>query len=64
MKRDVAHARELARAHTGTAVQTLVDLLRARNEAVRAAAAVALLDRGWGRPTVMMSGPVRSNPVW
>jgi len=41
------------------AVHTLVDLLRACSEAVRAAAAVALLDRGWGRPptAVMVSGP-------
>jgi HEAT repeat protein len=57
MKKDVAHARELARAHTATAVQTLVDLLRARSEAVRVAAAQALLDRGWGRPLAMVSGP-------
>jgi HEAT repeat protein len=39
----------LARLHTGAAIQTLVEALRSPKE--RVAAAVALLNRGWGNPT-------------
>ena len=38
----------LAREHTGKAVKTLVDALTSDKHCV--AAAVALLDRGWGKP--------------
>lgn len=42
---------ELARAHTDTAIQTIVDLMiSGESEAVRLGAANALLDRGYGRP--------------
>jgi hypothetical protein len=42
---------ELARAHTGEAIETLVEAMRtAKDPKVRCAAACALLDRGWGRP--------------
>ncbi|VWX52969.1 hypothetical protein [Novosphingobium sp. 9U] len=41
---------QVAREHTLSAVETLVTLLDAESEAVRATAATALLDRGWGRP--------------
>jgi hypothetical protein len=46
----VAHIRDLAREHTEAAVLALVANLGDENGAVRNAAAVALLDRGWGRP--------------
>ena len=39
----------LAREHTPAAIATLVDALRSPKE--RVAAAVALLNRGWGNPT-------------
>ena len=45
--------RELARRHTDTAVATLVEIYKTgRNESARAAAATAILDRGWGKPAV------------
>ncbi len=43
--------RDLARAHTETAIETLVDIMtRSKSDAARARAAEAILDRGWGRP--------------
>jgi uncharacterized protein DUF5681 len=45
--------RELARAHTMTALQTLVEVAeRGQNESARVAAATAILDRGWGKAAV------------
>ena len=43
----------LARTHTPEAVQALVDALRSPRE--RVAAATALLDRGWGRPSQQLT---------
>ena len=43
--------RELARQHTEDALATLVEICR-NDEGARIAAANALLDRGWGKPTV------------
>lgn len=45
--------REACRGHTDEALETLVSLMRCEKEdgRVRLAAACALLDRGWGRPT-------------
>jgi hypothetical protein len=47
------HVRELARAHTEAAILALVDVATNPEQrgSDRTAAAVALLDRGWGRPT-------------
>lgn len=42
------HMRDLARAHTGAAIKALVAALQNKRE--RVPAAIALLDRGWGRP--------------
>lgn len=42
--------RQLARMHTGEAIQALVDALGSKNERTRITAAEAILDRGWGRP--------------
>ena len=44
----------LAREHTPAALAALVDALRSPKE--RVPAAVALLDRGWGKPTVTVEG--------
>lgn len=46
--------KELARAHTEQAIQTLVDALQ--NERTCVAAATALLDRGWGKPAQAITG--------
>lgn len=40
----------MARAHTESALKTLVEALTAENDRTRVAAAEALLDRGWGKP--------------
>ena len=44
--------RSLARSHTATAVRTLVGIMKERRSpaAARVSAAIALLDRGWGKP--------------
>jgi hypothetical protein len=42
---------ELARAHTMEALNALVEIAtKGRSESARVSAAVAILDRGWGRP--------------
>ncbi len=47
--------RLLARRHTRTAIATMLGLMTSEKTppAVRLAAATALCDRGWGRPTTM-----------
>jgi hypothetical protein len=51
MARALTDIRSLARSHTNTAIRTLVGIAQeGTNESARVAAAVALLDRGWGRP--------------
>jgi hypothetical protein len=53
-----ATVKELARAHTGEAIETLVSMLQAESERTRVAAAEALLSRGWGTPTAHVeTGP-------
>jgi hypothetical protein len=49
--KEIAHVRELARAHTSAAIETLAAIMNNREEASRArvAAAEALLNRAWGR---------------
>ena len=47
-------AQELARNYTTEAVETLVAALRSPRE--RVPAAVALLDRGWGKPPQAITG--------
>jgi hypothetical protein len=48
--------RSLARSHTATAINTLVGVMRERKSSpsARVAAAVALMDRGWGKPSQAM----------
>ena len=44
---------ELAKAHTGEALSTLLDVARnGRTDAARVSAANAILDRGYGKPSV------------
>lgn len=42
---------ELARSHTTDAIKTLVAAMNCAPWGARIAAAIAILDRGWGRPT-------------
>ena len=48
--------RSLARSHTATAVRTLASIMKERraSAAARVSAAIALLDRGWGKPLQTM----------
>src|SRR5277367_7113324 len=49
----LAEVRDLARAHTTLAIGTLAKIAaHGSSEAARIASAIALLDRGWGRPAV------------
>jgi hypothetical protein len=52
---------ELARSYTKEAVLALVQALDDPRHAV--SAAVALLDRGWGRPTQHIAGDADTGPV-
>lgn len=52
----LVEVRELARNHTQAAIDALAAKLRDRKGAVVVAAAVALLDRGWGRPIQTVNG--------
>jgi HEAT repeat protein len=51
--------REMARAHTKTALGTLVDCMKNEDGAVRVAAARVILDRGWGRPIQSIEADVK-----
>lgn len=53
-KRSIKSLEEAARAHTPEAIEALVLALRSPRE--RVPAAIALLDRGWGKPAQMISG--------
>jgi hypothetical protein len=54
----IAEVQALARQHTVTAVETLVHImLRGKSESARAAAASTILDRGWGRAPLTVTGP-------
>jgi hypothetical protein len=56
--------RQLARAHTNAALETLVQVAKnCKSESARVAAAVALLDRGWGRPTQPLAGDAEEPPI-
>src|SRR5262245_35899744 len=47
------HVRDLARESTPEAIATLVQVMReGKTDAARVAAALALLDRAWGRPAI------------
>lgn len=53
----IGEIRDLARAHTTEAIETLVAILRNTKlpPAARVSAANAILDRGWGKPTQDMN---------
>ena len=56
--------RDLAREHTETAINALVHIAqKGKQESARVAAASALLDRGWGKPTQPLSGDKDAPPT-
>src|SRR5947207_14242510 len=56
--------RDLAREHSATAINTLVQIAESgKQESARVAAASALLDRGWGKPTQPLSGDDAMPPI-
>ena len=61
----VAEIRELAREHTGEAVETLVSIMTNPKAApaARVSAANALLDRGYGKPPQHITGDVAASYV-
>ena len=57
MARAPTDIRSLARCHTKMALCTLAGIAQhGENEAARVSAAVALLDRGWGKPAQSRTG--------
>ena len=61
----VAEVKELARKHTGKAIETLVSIMANPKAApaARVSAANALLDRGYGRPAQHISGDIAASYV-
>ena len=57
--------KEAAKAHTLTAINTLVDImLNGKNDASRVNASVAVLNRGWGAPKQTMDVDVNHKQDW
>src|SRR5262245_29160466 len=60
----VAEVRELARQRAPEAIAALVKVMtEGKSEAARVAAATALLDCGWGKPTQPIAGDDGAGPV-
>jgi len=57
MEPGLGHVRELAKLHTGEAIEKLVEIMRDDDapHSAQGAAANALLDRGWGKPDQAVS---------
>jgi hypothetical protein len=56
--KEIGHVRDLARAHTEDAIRTLVEIRGDKTQPApaRVAAATALLDRAWGKPSQPLDG--------
>jgi Family of unknown function (DUF5681) len=61
----VAEVKELARTHTGAAIETLVSIMSNPKAApaARVSAANSLLDRGYGKPAQHITGDVATSYV-
>lgn len=61
----IGYVRELARAHTEGAVNTLVTISEdvTAPQSARVSAATALLDRGWGKPSQPVDGDGEGGPI-
>ena len=55
---NITYIKSLARAYTEKAIETLGGIMSQPScpESARVAAAIALLDRGWGKPTQPIAG--------
>jgi uncharacterized protein DUF5681 len=51
---------ELARAHSVAAIETLVRVMEDGSPAAKVAAACAILDRGYGKPTQFQTGDIKA----
>jgi hypothetical protein len=60
-KRKDGSLQDLCRAHTEEAVKTLIVCLR--NPKERLPAAIAILDRGWGKPKQVIEGSPDGSPI-
>ena len=59
-----ARVRDAARLHTDTALGVLLEIAKGgTSEAARVAAANALLDRGYGKPTTVLDGDGEGGPI-
>ena len=65
MAKAPAEIRSLARAHTAAAIRVLAKIMNQpkTSPAARVSAAVALLDRGWGKPRQMVAIDPESGPL-
>ena len=65
MPKAATDIRSLARSHTQTAINTLKGVMGQTDApaAARVAAASALLDRGWGKPSQAITGGDGEGPV-
>lgn len=61
----IGHVRDLARAHTEDALNTLVTITQdvTAPQSARVSAAQALLDRGWGKPSQPVDGDGEGGPI-
>lgn len=65
MSKAPVEIRSLARSHTAKALRVLSEIMDDPeiNAAARVAAATALLDRGWGKPTVHVEAEVSQRQI-
>ena len=65
MPKAKAEIRSLARSHTEAAIKVLAGVMNQKKTppAARVSAAVALLDRGWGKPTPMIADDPEGEPI-
>ncbi len=65
MPKAKAEIRSLARSHTEAAIKVLAGVMNQKKTppAARVSAAVALLDRGWGKPTQMIADDPEGEPL-
>lgn len=65
MAKTPTEIKSLARAHTETAINTLAGIMQqdSVSPAARVSAAIALLDRGWGKPAQAIVGGDEDEPA-
>lgn len=63
--KEIGEVRDLARQFTPQAIESLQSIMNEQQApaSARVAAAEALLNRGWGRPTQMIAGDADAGPL-